>query len=83
MKDEASDFLKVPPLPELVVSPIPVETTELADYFKFSKIIQFIAVAVCYFPAFLGGFLVVLILFERRSFCNLFVQLESAFLLII
>ena len=31
MKEEASDFLNVPPLPDVVVSPNAVDTTEILD----------------------------------------------------
>lgn len=33
MKDDASDFLNVPPLPDVVVSPNAVDTTEVLVYF--------------------------------------------------
>ena len=54
---------------ELVVSPIPVETTEFADCFRFSTITQFVAApAGCFLLCFFWGFLVLLTLVVRRSF---------------
>jgi len=36
VKEDASDFLKVPPLAELLVSPNAVDTTEVVDCFMLS-----------------------------------------------
>lgn len=36
VNEEASDFLNVPPFPDVVVSPKAVETTEFNDYFILS-----------------------------------------------